>query len=65
MSRPWFFALYLLGAEVFAVKTGPVDPDPERARERPAGGEQLNAELGFGIQPWDTTIGPHEQVRPC
>jgi hypothetical protein len=50
LSRPFYFAFYLLGAEVFAVKLGPDEPaTAPRAVE--GGGLTGSQQIGFTMGP--------------
>ncbi len=59
--RPFYLAFYLLGAEVFAVKLGPDEPETA-PRPIEGGGGTGSQQMGF-------TMGPDPIViagdRPC
>lgn len=55
--RPFYFALYLLGAEVFAVKLGPEPAPADEARPIEGGGSTGSHEMGFVMGPDPIIIG--------
>lgn len=50
LARPFYFALYLLGAEVFAVKLGPDEPVTV-PRPIEGGGLTGSQQIGFTMGP--------------